>query len=73
MSEHELNYLLTDDFIRFSEEIAKIHAEKKRKKEELKKIFEQYQSELKAFDELAKQVNEEWEAWKREQDKQDSN
>lgn len=69
----DCEFLLTDDFIRFSEEIAKIYAEKKHKKEELKKIFEQYQVELKAYDERARQVNEEWEAWKRDQDKQDMN
>ena len=41
------DYLLTDEFVAFSQKISKIYEDKKNKKLELKNFYEKIQTELK--------------------------
>jgi len=63
----QLEFLLTDNFQEFSAKIAEIHAERKKKKEVLKQIYEKTQQEIKQLDNQAKLVYEEFENWKKSQ------
>jgi len=60
--------LLSDKFIEFSELIAELHVEKKKKKEELRKIYARYQDEFKELDDKAKEAQREFEEWKDKED-----
>lgn len=60
-----INLLLTDEFITFSGKIAQLHAEKKKKKQELKAFYDKIQVELGHLDDQAKAVALEFEDWKR--------
>jgi iron-sulfur cluster repair protein YtfE (RIC family) len=59
----DVNLYLTDEFSAFSAKIAKIHADKKAKEEEMKKVFTAFKAELKKFDEEALKAKQEWEQW----------
>ena len=61
-----VNVLLSDEFIAFSNKIAHIHAEKKRKKQELKAFYDKVQLELAALDDQAKAEYLQFEEWKKE-------
>jgi|LakMenE18May11ns_1017448.scaffolds.fasta_scaffold9933918_1 hypothetical protein len=63
----QLEFLLTDNFQEFSEKIAEIHTEKKKKKEAFKQVYEKTQQELKQLDNQAKSIYEEFEQWKKSQ------
>lgn len=67
--EDRLDYLLTDNFQEFAAKIAQIHADKKKKKESLKQIYEKVQQELKQLDLEAKKIYDDFENWKKEQSK----
>ena len=69
---NDLEYLLTDEFQDFSKKIAAIHSQKKEKEAELKKVYEQFKSELKAMDAVAYNLVEEWNLWKADQEKANS-
>jgi iron-sulfur cluster repair protein YtfE (RIC family) len=60
-----INLLLTDEFITFSGKIAQLHAEKKKKKQELKAFYDKIQAELGHLDDQAKAIALEFEDWKR--------
>jgi hypothetical protein len=64
----DVDMLLSEKFLEFSQTIAKLYVEKKKKKESLKKIYEQFQAELKAIDEAAEKAHQEFENWKKGQD-----
>jgi predicted nucleic acid-binding Zn-ribbon protein len=57
----DINKFLSDDFVEFSNQIKKIHEKKKKKKEELKKLYDEFQAEIVKLDEEAKALAEEWE------------
>ena len=59
-----VDYLLSENFIEFSKNIADIFREKKKKKEHLKQIYEKIQLEIKELDNKAKKLNLEFESWK---------
>ena len=59
------NWLLTDEFVEFSSKISELHLEKKRKKAELKEIYERTTSEIKELDKKANLLNQEFESWKK--------
>jgi len=61
----ETNYLLTDEFLSFANKVKEIHEAKKAKKAELKAFFEKTQAELKALDLKAKELEEEFNKWKK--------
>lgn len=59
-----IDYLLSENFIEFSKNIADIFSEKKKKKEYLKQTYEKIQQEIKELDNKAKKLNLEFESWK---------
>jgi len=71
MEKENIDYLLSEKFIEFSQEIAAIYAEKKKKKEYLKQIYEKIQAELKDLDNKAKKLNSEFESWKNSSEKEE--
>jgi len=58
------DYLLTDEFVAFSQKISKIYEDKKNKKLELKNFYEKIQTELKDLEDAAKAAESEFEAFK---------
>jgi uncharacterized lipoprotein NlpE involved in copper resistance len=63
----DANYLLTDEFLAFAEKIKTVHEEKKAKKAELKVFFDKIQNDLKALDIKAKELEDQFNAWKKAQ------
>ncbi len=68
MSEN-LEFLLSDEFVEFSQKISEVHARKKAKSEEMKKIYEGFKEEIKVLEDEAKGILKDWEAWKNGQGK----
>jgi hypothetical protein len=64
MGEHD--YLLSEEFITFSQKIATIHAAKKTRTEEFKVIYDKYKADIADFEAETKAVADEFEAWKSE-------
>ena len=60
----EVDLLLSDEFVEFSEKISKIHEEKKAKKAELKALYDKMKAEIETLDDNANALNDEFEAWK---------
>lgn len=59
------DFLLTDEFVEFSQRIAALHAEKKKKKQELKEFYEKIQAEMKELDAQAKKLSDDFDRWRR--------
>lgn len=57
------NLLLTDEFVAFSAKISQIHELKKKKLEEMKEIYDKFQSEILALDKQAKDAQNDFETW----------
>ena len=57
------NVYLSDEFVAFSEKIKAIQTAKKTKKDEMKKVFDSFQAELKKLDDDAKKETDVWEAF----------
>lgn len=66
------DYLLTEEFVEFSQKIAKIFEAKKAKKLELKTFYEKVQGEIKSLEEEAKKAEQDFEAFKAKQSKEES-
>jgi chaperonin cofactor prefoldin len=64
MEKENIDYLLSEKFIEFSQGIVEIYSEKKKKKEYLKQVYEKIQLEIKDLDNKAKKLNSEFESWK---------
>lgn len=64
-----MNWLLTDEFVNFSEKIKKIHERKKVKKAELKEFYDKIQVDIKALEEEAKDAEDEFQKWKNKEEK----
>ena len=62
--DNQFDYLLTDNFQEFAQKISEIHSEKKKKKENLKQVYENIQNEMKELENKARQLNEEFEQWR---------
>ena len=60
----DLNWLLTDEFVIFSNKIKEIVDLKKAKKAEMKSFYEKIQNDLKKLDEDANLAREEFETFK---------
>jgi len=65
----ELDTLLTDEFVAFSQKVSEIHIEKKKMKQELKDVYEKINAKMKELDMEAKSLNENFEKWKNSFDK----
>lgn len=61
-----VNVLLSDEFMVFSGKIAKIHDEKKKKKQELKAYYDKIQLELAGLDDQAKATAMEFDEWRKQ-------
>jgi len=59
-----MDWLLSDEFVLFSQSIALIHAEKKQIKQNLKEYYEQVQIKTKELDLQAKSLSDDFEKWK---------
>lgn len=68
----KIDYLLTGEFVEFSQKIAKIFEAKRAYKLELKTFYEKIQGEIKALEDDAKKAEQEFEAFKNKQSKEDS-
>jgi len=66
------DYLLTEEFVEFSQKIASIFEAKKAKKLELKTFYERIQNELKVLEDEAKQAEQDFESFKQKQVKDDA-
>jgi len=60
----ELDTLLTDEFVVFSQKVSEIHIEKKKMKQELKDVYEKINAKMKELDMEVKSLNENFEKWK---------
>jgi hypothetical protein len=65
----ETNWLLTDEFIAFSDKIRVIHEKKKVKKQEIKDFYKKIETEIKALDIEAKKLEDEFQTWKKSAEK----
>lgn len=68
----DLDFILTDQFIEFSQKVKEIHEAKKAKQVEFKALYEKFQAESAAFDNQAKELQTEFEGWKAGQIKANS-
>jgi iron-sulfur cluster repair protein YtfE (RIC family) len=61
-----MNWLLSDEFVTFSQKVAEIHAQKKKIKAELKEYYDKVSSQMKSLDKEAVTLSDEFEQWKTE-------
>jgi hypothetical protein len=57
----QTDVLLTDEFVEFSQKVAKIHYAKKAKQEEFRKLYDAFKAEMKHFDDEFAALTVEWE------------
>lgn len=60
----DIDALLSDEFVTFSQRVSEIHQEKKKMKQELKEMYEKIQIKIKDLDSQAKSLAENFEKWK---------
>ncbi len=60
-----MNWLLSDEFVSFSQKIAEIYNKKKNLKAELKEYYDKISSQVKSLDKEANILSEEFENWKK--------
>lgn len=56
-------YLLTDQFVEFSQKIANIHAQLKALKESFKEQYDEFTKQKSLLEDQKDEVVKEWEAW----------
>lgn len=59
-----LDVLLTDEFVLFSQNIAEVVKRRRAKQDELKEVYDRIKGELKLIDDEARNLQQEWEAFK---------
>ncbi len=62
-----MDWLLSEEFVTFSQKISEIYAEKKKIKNELKEVYEKFQNKIKDLELQAQALQEEFEKWKKTQ------
>jgi len=62
-----MDWLLSEEFVTFSQRIADIYTEKKKIKADLKEFYEKAQGKLKELETQAQTLQEEFEKWKKNQ------
>lgn len=60
-----MDWLLSDEFVTFSQQIAEIHNEKKQIKQQLKELYEKSQANIKDLDAQAQALSDDFEKWKK--------
>lgn len=58
----EIENLLSEEFVSFSKKIEEIFHAKKERKAQFKVVYDQYTAEMKAYDDQAKALKEEFES-----------
>ena len=58
------SWLLSDEFVDFSDKIKEVHDKKKIKMAELKSFYEKIQAEIKVLEDQAKKIDEDFQNWK---------
>ncbi len=66
-----LEHVLSDAFVAFSLKIAEIHKAKLACKQNFAQVYQQYQADIKTFDEQAQTEIKEFEDWKKQHTKED--
>ena len=67
-----IEFLLTDEYVKFSQKIAELHALKKSLKEDFKKKYAEYQEQLAGLDKQATDALVDFDKWKDIQSKKKS-
>jgi len=62
-----MDWLLSEEFISFSQKIAEIYGEKKKVKQDLKEYYDKAQTKLKELEAQAQSLQDEFEKWKKNQ------
>lgn len=62
-----MDWLLSEEFVSFSQKIAEIYAEKKKVKLELKEFYDKSQVKLKELESKASSLQDDFESWKKSQ------
>ena len=65
------NVLLSDEFAEFSGKITALHERKKEAVADFKKLYEQHKADMKALDEEAQNMQNEFNEWAEGHDKKD--
>jgi hypothetical protein len=60
----DMNWLLSDEFVAFSQKVAEIHAQKKKLKTDLKEYYDKVSSQMRSLDKDAATLSEDFEQWK---------
>lgn len=60
-----MDWLLSDEFVTFSQRVSEIHNEKKQIKQQLKEYYEKTQVKLKELESQAQALSDEFEKWKK--------
>ena len=63
----DAEFLLTDEYVEYTQKIAKLHAHKKTKEEEMKRLYDEFKAEMATIEDDAKKLHDEWEGWKSSQ------
>lgn len=67
-----MDWLLSDEFVTFSQRVAEIHNEKKQIKQQLKETYEKAQAKLKELELQAQALSDDFEKWKKTQSEESS-
>ena len=62
-----MDWLLSEEFVSFSQKIAEIYAEKKKVKQEVKEFYDKSQGKLKELESKASSLQDDFESWKKSQ------
>jgi|688.fasta_scaffold00059_144 hypothetical protein len=62
-----MDWLLSEEFVSFSQKVSDIYGEKKKLKQELKDYYDKSQTKLKELEQQAQVLQEEFEKWKKTQ------
>lgn len=62
-----MDWLLSEEFVSFSQKVSDIYGEKKKIKQELKDYYDKSQTKLKELEQQAQVLQEEFEKWKKTQ------
>jgi len=60
----EIDIILSDEFVQYSQLVSTIHTNKKNMKEEFKKLYEKFQSDQAELDRQALEATKKFETWK---------
>lgn len=63
----DAEFLLTDEYAEYTQQIAKLHVSKKQREEEMKRLFEEFKEEMANLEKEAKDLHTRWEHWKNQQ------